>query len=1175
MTRVWFVILFGAATAISCNSPDVVPPTQLNLDRPVDISFACFGPVKDAALATIVSSAQPPRWCNAYSPVLAPAAPIARPPGLESLAEEPVYSWYGFILQPASGTVALSRFRAKPSDQFISGVSANPVADVQVIDADHGTPGKNAISVGENPVAIGTDASGCHEVIANAGSCDLSVLDINSAVAVDLQQGGTAVINRISVLIDATHPLRARAAAMVMQPSDPAADVTASCPVASAGAPTASGLAYIAYPGCHLVAGVNLQTGVIEHGIQFTGTTPTILTGAAISGLIASCVDECSGDTSADQMSLRPVTLDLKVDQRAGTRRLAIGADNSSTITVVDLDPAFLPAPAAPLQIALEDKDPAHRLGVTTVALTPQIAMGNAPGAAASPPSRRNSNLDSVPPANGVGEGQYVYAVATDGTVRVADVLNAKRECDTQVDMRFVRAIATDVAIATAPANLPKLQCFPIGDPAAPRRSGVKGPGIELPVDGAATSVAIIQGLDSPLTTNVADVDVNGKPVVDQNGNPVTHQVPRDPSPNMLIGYFAVITTSSGQSFIANVDDDDGPDLFDPANPQATAPVLIMAHQLRDSFGARGAVPDASVNRCIASDPPVSTLGGPRSSTAPTINVAQNTVGTDATLPSKAFELPNLLKEACSFTDPTTMATANLTVSELQIGASAKLRDEVYPDLRATITQNWSLSWEGPLSNDTPLTYVDGVQIRSGQMRIDGEGMHLIDQTRPFCEVGVEPFDIVQMRGCNPINGNTECPAGYSCFVHENNPVPGLGACMLTSEASRLSVACKNFLTSARRYTVARAESGELTLFPRKHVLPTTPIDGCTDDLQCASLAIYALKLRSNSALSALTGVNELIDKHTWQCVVDPLRAPLNGDPAAKRCVETCGTEDSCEVGSVCIGAPGTAGGTCMEGVFPSQSCVNGPQRFDLRASEAFTLIGINASTTKAASSGYVHTVVEKGGTGADRHACIKPASSGSADVSRIPLHAPPCAPATAIVNAATGQLTDGSFEANPCSTTVDQVDDAPNTTSDCKLDETTPTVPKLRTGVPAIKARTRSATLTLVDPYSPGDVSCVGDRMAALGKIPQLLPPPFDAANWFGFTYQLSFNQKAGYSPLTVAPVLVTPALPVKVVRGPSDSIWIMDDGDVLAVTVTQSSTKGQVYRIEMPTLGTVNVLQ
>ncbi|MEO7734068.1 MAG: hypothetical protein ABIY55_24100 [Kofleriaceae bacterium] len=1204
MTRVWLVILFGAATAMSCNSPDIVPPTQLNLDRPVDIAFACYGPVNIAATGqtpNIVPTAQPPRWCNEYSPVLTPTTAPALPSGFTDPTLPPAYFWYGFILQPASGTVALSKFAAKASQAFISGASVNGGTDVQVVDADPGTPGKNAISVGENPVAIGTDVSGCHEVIANAGSCDLSVLDINSAVSFnavidqsEAEDPRSAIINRLSVRNGAMSPIaiRAKPAAMVVQPSDPGVEVTTSCPIGdSALTAPATGLAYIAYPGCNLVAGVDLASGAIQQGIQFTGTVPKILSPADLA--ILTCVDECSGGKPADSISIRPVALDLKVDTRGGSRRLAIGADNSAVVTVVDLDVAFLPVAAAPLQITL-DTTAAPKLGVTALALTPQIAMGNSRSG-----RRRNNNVDvpanprilgdSAVPADAIDasigrDGQYVYAVATDGTVHVADVLNVKRECDTQVDMRFVRAIAA------TPANVPRLQCFPVGDATnPPRRPGAKGPGIELPVDGAPTSVAIIRGLDQPFTH---DLPVQDDPAcVPTTAAPcATTQVPfdNDPEPGMLIGYFAVITAASGQSFIANVDDDDGPDAFDPAQPQVTAPVLLMAHQLRDGFSLRGASVDPTVNQCTASDPPSTATGGPRSSGQPAVTVTVNTLGGAG----KGFELPRLLKEACTFTstppatDPPTAATVfNGTVSELQIGASLARRDEVYPDLRSTVTQPWMMSWEGSLSNDNILTFVDGLQIRNGQMRIDERGLHLIDDSRPFCDAGVEPFDIVQLRGCNPANGANECPAGYTCFAHESNPVSGLGACMLTSEASRLSVACKDFLTSARRYTVGQAASGELRLLPRKHVLATTPIDGCIDDTQCGTLASYALALRSTASPLQLTPQAQLTDPHTWKCVLDRDRAPVNDDPAAKRCVEFCATTDDCDAGTICVRPDATApdplvrDGMCMESVLPSQSCVNGPQRFDLRAGEAFTLIGLR--------SGYVHSVTESG-TGADPHACVKQPVAGSIDVSRIPLHAKPCDPLADKITGAIGDPAAHIFEPNPCSTTVDQVDDAPNylpaipgdASSQCVADENTPTVPVFRSGVPAIKVRTRNATLTLVEPYSPGDLTCIGDRLGdqRLGgayKIPQLLPVPFDAANWFGATYQLGFDQKAGYVPLALSAVQVVPSQPIKIVRGPSESMWIMDDGDILAVSVSQSSTKGQVYRVEMQNLNTVNLLQ
>ncbi len=1165
MMRVWSLILFGAlaVAAAACDEPEVLPPSQLNLDRPIAISFACYGPMPVQGTGEIVTSAQPPRWCDSYSPQIGPRlnekgerlTPLPRPPGLASGAE-PTFYWYGFVLQPASGTVALSRSVAKPSTEFSSGVSTNLGSDVQVRDSDPRTPGKNAISVGENPIAIATDVSGCHAVTANAGSCDLSALDINSAVAFDNKLSTPPLVNRLSVLNGAMQPIFAKPAAMVTQPSAPDVVVGEVCKANPAG------MAYVAYPGCNLVAGVDLATGVVKSGIKFNGTVASVLTPAEIVGL--TCVNECSGGAPSDvgAASTRPVSLDLRVDVAGKPTRLAIGADNSSVVTVVDLDAAFLPAAGAPLQIQLED--PSGKLGVTSVSLSPQIAMGNSPTY-----PRKNNNTtpaDDGPPPGGFA--QYVYAVASDGTVRVADVLTVRKECDTQIDLRFVRALASD------PANIPRLQCFAVGDLTnPPRRSGARGPGIELPVDGPPTSVAILKGLDTPRVTYSMDVPSDNAP-----------------TPGQLIGYFAFITASSGQVFIVNVDDDDAPDVFVPSSAdaptsaQATQPVLLIAHQLRDSLSLRGAVAAEPVDRCIAADPPSASTGGPRASTAPVGVVTPDTLSNEPTESNKALSLPDVLRQACSDSDMTTtgdMKVRDRTVSELQLAADPALRDEVYPDLRATRSETWTLTWEGLLSNDTLLSYVDGPPIRAAQLRIDSQGIRLIDQSRPFCEIGVEPFDIVQLRGCNPVNLGNDCPSGYTCFVHENNPVNGLGACMLESEASRLSNACRDFLTSARRYTVGTAESGELTLLPRKHVLATTPVDGCVSDEQCSAAASEALALRSNKNPFELAGANRPVDPHTWQCAVDPLRAPLGGDPTRKRCIEICATTEQCELGSVCIGASGGTAkdGTCMESVLPSQSCVNGPQRFDVRASEAFTMIGLR--------SGYVHPVVEKGGTGADQHACVippvDPRGPGPVQVSRIPLTAPACNPAA---DKLTGALPGGGFDANPCSTTVTQVRDQPNYLSvdpaspDACVAATDPaTVQVTRTDVPAIKVRNRSMTLTLADPYAPGDLVCAGDRLNTDpllgGKIPQMVQAPFDSPTWFLPSFQLSFDQKGGYSPLTLSQLQVLPAFPVRVVRGPSESIWIMDAGDFLATQFGQSSTKGQVYRVEMSALTTVNLLQ
>src|SRR5262249_48126267 len=151
-----------------------------------------------------------------------------------------------------------------------------------------------------------------------------------------------------------------------------------------------------------------------------------------------------------------------------------------------------------------------------------------------------------------------------------------------------------------------------------------------------------------------------------------------------------------------------------------------------------------------------------------------------------------------------------------------------YPDYRSMrLDENWTLTWEGSLSLDSQLVAVDGPPFRNGQATIDAAGLHLKDPGGPFCEAGIEPYDVVQLRGCNPSNGNVDCPSGYECFLHPESQL-GIGACMATNEADRLANLCRDFLISGRRYTVGPSPSAnDLVLLPRKHELRTTPLDGC------------------------------------------------------------------------------------------------------------------------------------------------------------------------------------------------------------------------------------------------------------------------------------------------------------------------------------------------------------
>jgi len=1078
-----FPMLIALAGLAACGDTTNTGVNQLDFTRPTDIAFACWGGYRitngsaSDPSQTVTDSAMPLQACDIRSGAHDSSTPAPVPAGQEQLPSPATQldgvKYYGFVLEPTLGIVMMVDFDTKPATAFQGG-------DVVVLDSDPLTPGTNGVAVGEDPVSIATSTDGCYEVTANAGSCDLSVLDSGTAILASYGTSSTvqhATVNRLAVTNAAGVPLRAKPFMMVGDPQG--GTIGNACPAQP------QGIHYIAYPSCHLVAAVDVSTGTVVAGIQYDANGVPTLTDGNVT-----CPDECGGELTTP--GTRPVALDLQHDPRSDRRLLAIGSDNSNAITLVELGIDYKPLSLS--QIALENTT--GSLGISRLAITPQIGMGGSSGAI---------NDDT---ALG-GQMQFVYAIASDSTVRVAEVLNVRRECDTQVDPRWLHDVR----------DVHRMSCLPAGDPATPpRRAGARGPGVEFVADAIPNNLGIVR------------VDAHDGDII----------------PSKIVGYYAIVSAANGATYIINIDDDQQADFVDNKSPIATSIPLDIAHQLRDSVASRDLIADeqnpsdpSNVNDRVficgtAGPDPDATggvTGGPRSPAQPT-----QTIPTGLFATNKTGALPSILQVACSGYDTTTPVPMN----ELMFAAPLTTRDSVFPDLRGLRgDEDWSLTWEGSLSVDTIGSAVDGPEIRTSTMVVDNAAqMRILDDTKPFCDAGVEPFDIVQLRGCDPAYGDTDCPIGYTCFVHPDSTVTGLGACMLADEADRLATACREFLISLRRYTIATTQSGELKLLPRTHELRTSPIDGCTSDMQCQALANYALQNNS----TAEPGVDTTAaDTHTWACILDSNRKPeLDASGAAmKRCLETCMIDSDCDDGTVC------QGGTCMEGIMPPQACVNSPQRYELRAGEAFSVLG-----TK---SGYVHPIITDSGGN-----CVKNPSVSPFQIGRIPLRAPACDPTA---DPRTNQRPDGTFGPNPCSTLADEYDVQNNyVDTSCTLSSTTPQLAAHRMA-PAIQFRSRGLFMTLIDPVYPGDASCIGDRMGNLGNIP-LVPQ----------NYQLSFRLAAGFSPLTLD---ITPSLPSRVVIGPQQSIWVVDQGDFLSTTATTASTRGKVYRVESIGLGQINLIQ
>ena len=1043
-----FRFLAPAVLAVAaCGETGTATIGPRSFDRPVDVAFGCYGRLKLTATGEETVAPQPLRSCAVRA--LGNGDPTDRAPvvpGQESVKNEAMY-WFALAVQPTSGTVTVASTTLKgiadsdeAKDPMIDPPFVAPpynVGDFTIDDADRYIPGHNALAVGASPIAIATDTAGCHLLTANAGSCDVSVIDLQRVTNTD----GAPIVSALGLTTASGAPLLARPAALAA--TDLASPVGVACPA------TPVGIHYVAYPDCHAVAAIDAATGRAVASIRFAADgTATIGDGEL------SCPRECGArDPIVD--GARPTSLDIVKDDRAGFQRLAIGVANRPVVTVATLGGDGLPTVVT--QIDLEGD-----VGVTDVAISKQITMGGKTG------------LD-----DGVGDGaeaEFVYAIATDNTIRVAEVLVENRECDTQVDPNYL----------LGEQNSDRLICLPVGDPATPpRRAIARSPGIEF------TSAA------RPVAVTIGDVDNK-------------RATAASPQPAVLAGHFAFVALSTGVTVVVNIDDDNIDDTRVASAPLATQLPLVLPHQIRDDGADRDAdnlrtENDLQVRNCAALNPDpiegVTVVGGPHADANPLRIFSATQLASE-----KSFALPQVHQSLCAGTD------ATIPVPDTSFSAPLDTRLATFPDWHAIpVEEDWRFVWEGLLSNDRVdgSQALDGPQVRTGTMDIGGGGLSLVDASAPFCAAGVEPRDIVTLRGCDPARGDDQCALGETCFVHPDATV-ATGACLPKDQIDVLPGLCRDYLVSLRRYAVMDASAGRLTLRERKRELRTTPITGCTSNQQCQDLARYDAQLASPDHP---VDDDTTAPDRTYACELDTFRAP-----AQNRCVMTCTSDAQCDDGTLC------RAGHCIEGIVPSPECAAGVQRYDLRASDAFVAIG--------SRTGYLHPFI------ADASGrCVKDPAASPLLVGRVPLTAPPC-------------VGDGptDYTPNPCSQTIDQVEKEPEyvpgtcTLTDAKTKLVTRTTRGIRFQNPVMR-------LSFVDPTYPGDAMCLGDRAGGLVDVPTV----HQGAS-------IQFHLADGFFPRLMGDLSVQPA---NVVRAPDGAIWVVDSGDIDDLDGNTPNLRGQLVRV------------
>jgi hypothetical protein len=144
--------------------------------------------------------------------------------------------------------------------------------------------------------------------------------------------------------------------------------------------------------------------------------------------------------------------------------------------------------------------------------------------------------------------------------------------------------------------------------------------------------------------------------------------------------------------------------------------------------------------------------------------------------------------------------------------------------------------------------------------------------------------------------------------------------CLPKDRSDVLQSACAPLLTTDRKYTVVEAGDDHTVVVPRPATLFASPIDGCTDDLQCQEIDL------------ALIGNSTTLQAHNYHCEPDPAGG---GVP---QCVVACGSasDSPCDAGSICDSGTGR----CILGPLDvAAECVAPLQNYEYHAGQAFTIV--------------------------------------------------------------------------------------------------------------------------------------------------------------------------------------------------------------------------------------------
>lgn len=491
-----FIFLAGACLWLSaCRDKQVEGFTARSLDRPTDIAMVC------AHLECAASSASAKCEVVFDNPAECRVTPRRNCQATPGPGGKTASQLFAFVTSSARNEVAL-----------VSECSG------EVVDTNNRLPGRNLLPVGVMPTHISASEDGCKVVTANAGSCDLSVLDSPSLVPLGFglypAPGGpdpkTPAGNPGSTRIDAVRtvkpqrldgatgqwqPLGVSPAQIIAVPESLSSLATGTRQEGSAG--TQGGVCqmktnksvYALFPSCDLLAEIDLQSGHILQSLQFfesengeikfidRGQNPSCGVPDCPVGVAASKAGDNSNQGEAQLSGIGPRSMVLVQDlelRNPSQPEMSMPGAFAGALYVGGLGSAHLfevriAANTRKFDLNTRSVALAEGSGIAKVRVSPQFF-----------PNRFDQGqplqcvaLDDDSNAN--GSTRFAYVVAGDASTRVvqlsahADAPSVGRECDTQLDPVEVSPDGPDACL-----------CHPVEAKPTRRRAGAQGPGIRL-----------------------------------------------------------------------------------------------------------------------------------------------------------------------------------------------------------------------------------------------------------------------------------------------------------------------------------------------------------------------------------------------------------------------------------------------------------------------------------------------------------------------------------------------------------------------------------------------------------------------------------------------------------------------------------------------------------------------